>query len=165
MNPTFRYVTDWPSVRDEDADAVKAFWRAEGAFNDDAPMNERVKQLVLHAVDEDGKVAGVCTALASTPQPLGQPMYFWRCFVGAKWRQTPLVMSLLKRSCVLLEEYAQANGFPCIGILLELENTRFREKGRMAAWWNPRFTYIGRSPRGLDVRVHYFKGAKLKPPG
>ncbi len=165
MNGTFRYVTDWPAIRPEDAEAVRAFWRAEGAFTEEAPMDERVKQLVLHAVDEDGQVAGVCTALASTPQPLGQPMYFWRCFVGAKWRQTPLVMSLLKRSCVLLEDYARDHDFPCIGILLELENTRFREKGRMAAWWNPRFTYIGRSPRGLDVRVHYFKGAKLKSAG
>ncbi|MFI4969392.1 MAG: hypothetical protein ACHP7D_04245, partial [Lysobacterales bacterium] len=58
----------------------------------------------------------------------------------------------------------RANGYPCIGILLELENTRFRDKGRMAAWWSPRFVYIGRSTRGLDLRVHYFRGARLKPP-
>ena len=39
---------------------------------------------------------------------------------------------------------------------------RFKEKGRTAVWWNPRFVYIGRSQRGLDLRVFYFKGAKLK---
>lgn len=159
---TFRYITDWPTIEPAQADAIRAFWLREGALNDEAAMAERVKQVVLHSLDAEGRVAGVCTALPTTA-PLGQPMYFWRCFVGAQWRSTPLVMSLLKRSCAWLEDYAIAHGYPCIGVLLELENTRFRDKGRMANWWNPRFTYIGRSARGLDLRVHYFKGAKLKP--
>lgn len=159
----FRYVIDWQSMQPADADAIRAFWLSEDALTDEAQMSERLKQIVLHALDADGAVAGVCTALAAMPQQLGQPLYFWRCFVGARWRSTPLVMSLLKRSCVLLEEYASARDYPCIGILLELENARFRDKGRMAVWWNPRFTYIGRSARSLDLRVHYFKGARLKP--
>lgn len=160
--PGFRLVVDWPAIEPANAEAVKAFWRTEGALNDEAQMTTRVPQVVLHALDAEGHVAGVCTAVASTPPQLGQPMYFWRCFVGAKWRSTPLVMSLLKRSVSVLEDHAVAHGYPCLGILLELENTRFRDKGRMATWWNPRFTYIGRSARGLDVRVHYFKGSRLK---
>lgn len=158
----FRHVVDWPAIGPANAEAVKAFWRAEGALADEAQMAVRAQQVVLHALDADGGVAGVCTALAATPPQLGQPMYFWRCFVGAKWRSTPLVMALLKRSVAVLEDHAVARGYPCIGILLELENTRFRDKGRMATWWNPRFTYIGRSARGLDLRVHYFKGARLQ---
>jgi hypothetical protein len=73
-------------------------------------------------------------------------------------------MALLKRSCSLLEEQARAHDYPCIGVLLELENERFRERGRMATWFNPRFVYIGRSDRGLDLRVLYFKGVRLKAP-
>jgi len=162
--PAFRYVSDWQSMHPDDAAAIRAFWKREGAISDEAQMNERVQQVVMHALSADGTVAGVCTAIAATPPQLGQPLYYWRTFVGASWRSTPLVMSLLKRSCTLLEAYAQAHDYPCIGVLLELENTRFREKGRMAQWWNPRFVYIGRSNRGLDMRVHYFKGAKLKSP-
>ncbi len=160
----FRLVVDWQAMQPADAEAIRAFWRDERALTDEAQMDERLKQVVLHALDADGRLAGVCTAVAATPPPLGQPLYFWRCFVGARWRSTPLVMSLLKRSCTVLEDYAAANGHPCIGILLELENARFRDKGRAAVWWNPRFTYVGRSARGLDLRVHYFKGARLKPP-
>lgn len=162
--PAFGYVVDWPAIAPADAEAIRAFWRDERALPDEAQRSERLKQVVLHALAADGRVAGVCTAVPATPPQLGQPMYFWRCFVGAQWRSTPLVMSLLKRSCGLLEEYAAARDYPCIGILLELENARFRDKGRTAVWWNPRFTYIGRSARGLDLRVHYFKGARLKPP-
>lgn len=158
------YVDDWPSILPTDADAIRRFWQQEGALADAAQIAERLKQVVLHARSADGEVAGVCTALAVTPPHFGQPMYFWRCFVGTRWRSTPLVRALLKRSCALLENYAVAHGHPCIGILLELENARFNDTCRKAMWWNPRFTYIGRSARGLDLRVYYFKGARLKPP-
>ena len=161
-NDGFRYIVCWPETSDDDADAIKAFWRAEGALNDEAAMERRVKQVVMHARTHNGEVAGVCTAIPMTPPRLGQPMYYWRTFIGARWRATSLVMSLLKRSCVLLEEHARAHDFPCIGVLLELENDRFREVGRMATWYNPRFVYIGRSDRGLDLRALYFKGARLK---
>jgi hypothetical protein len=163
--PVFRYALDWQAMEADVADSIRAFWRNEGAFNDEPQMAARLQQIVMHATTPDGVIAGVCTAVAATPAQLGQPMYYWRTFVGARWRSTPLVMQLLKRSCVFLEEFARNNDYPCIGILLELENPRFRDKGRTAVWWNPRFTYIGRSPRGLDVRVHYFKGARLKPSG
>ena len=158
----FRIVDDWPGASPESAAAVAAFWLAEGAFDQHAQVQQRLPQLVAHALAPDGSVAGVCTAHAMTPPQLAQPMYYWRTFIGARWRSTPLVMLLLKHSCRLLEAHARAHDFPCIGVLLELENTRFRERGRAAQWWNPRFTYIGRSPRGLDVRVLYFKGARLR---
>jgi len=160
----FQFISSWPSVTAEDAAAIKAFWRSEGALNDEAAMDQRVKQVVMHARSNDGEVAGVCTAMPMTPPRLGQPMYYWRTFVGARWRASALVMSLLKRSCVLLEEFARTHDYPCIGVLLELENDRFRERGRMATWFNPRFVYIGRSERGLDLRALYFKGARLKAP-
>lgn len=160
----FDYVIDWPQVTAPAGAAIKAFWRSEGALADETAMDARLGQVVMHACDASGAVAGVCTALAVTPPRLGQPLYYWRTFVGARWRSSPLVMALLKRSCALLEEHARNHGYPCIGVLLELENQRFRERGRMATWVNPRFVYIGRSERGLDLRVLYFKGARLKPP-
>jgi hypothetical protein len=158
----FDFVVDWPSPNPASADAIREFWVREGAFNDQAQMTARLPQVVMHACTKDGQVAGVCTAVTMTPPHLAQPVYYWRTFVGKDWRSTPLVMMLLKRSCVLLEEHAIAHNFPCIGILLELENNRFKEKGRTAVWWNPRFVYIGRSQRGLDMRMFYFKGARLK---
>ncbi len=160
----FTYVPDWQVLGEAEAEAIRGFWRREGALADGAPMEARLKQVVMHALSPEGEVAGVCTAAAATPPQLGQPVWYWRTFVGVRWRSTPLVMNLLKRSCTLLGDHARANDWPCIGILLELENTRFRDKGRAAVWWNPRFTYIGRSARGLDLRVHYFHGARLKPP-
>lgn len=160
--PRFDFTVTWPGIAAADAERVRAFWRSENAIPDEKQATQRLPQVAMIACTPDGDVAGVCTALAMTPPRLGQPVYYWRCFVGAQWRSTRLVDALLKRSCAALDEYARAHDFPCIGVLLELENTRFGEKLRTATWWNLRFSYIGKSPRGLDLRVHYFRGARLK---
>lgn len=160
----FAYTTDWGGIATADAEAIRAFWKREGALNDDKQIDERLPQLVMHATTADGEIAGVCTAAAMTHPRLGQPLYYWRTFVGKQWRATQLVGLLLKKSCRVLEEHAEKNGFPCIGVLLELENARFKERGRAPVWANPRFVYIGRSDRQLDLRVFYFQGAKLKAP-
>ncbi|NLB12866.1 MAG: hypothetical protein GX826_02440 [Gammaproteobacteria bacterium] len=152
----------WPRISDADAAELLEFWKREGAIPDEAQARARLAQVVLLARDAEGAIAGVCTAYAMTPPQLGQPMYFWRGFIAPKWRSTRLIGTLLSRSCEVLGEHARNNGFPCIGILLELENDRFGSVGRKAEWVNPRFSYIGKSPRGLDVRAHYFRGAKLK---
>ncbi len=159
----FDFIIASPAVAADDAEAIRAFWRREGALTDDAQMNLRLGQVIMHARTRTGDVAGVCTATPVTPPRLMQPMYYWRTFIGSQWRSSQLVMAMLKRSCTHLESIARASDFPCIGVLLELENDRFRERGRVAAWWNPPFVYIGRSARGLDLRVLYFRGARLKP--
>lgn len=158
-------VTAWPAIGVADAEAVQAFWRAEQAITDARVAAERVRQVVAFGRTPQGRVAGVCTAFPVLHPRFGQPMYYWRTFVGADWRRTPLVMRLLKQSCRVLAGYAADNDYPCLGILLELENGRFAERGRQAVWFNPRFFYAGLSERGLEVRAHFFPGARLKPGG
>jgi hypothetical protein len=158
----FRYVAHWQTDLPDEAQAVLAFWKNESAIGDETQAKQRLNEIVLHARDESDEIAGVCTAVATTLPRLGQPMYYYRCFIGKKWRTTRLVVLLLKRSIELLEGYASRNNFPCIGIVIELENTRFAENGRDPVWRDIDFTYIGKSQRGHDLRVRYFRGAKLK---
>lgn len=152
----------WPRITEPDASELLAFWKQHNAIPSEQQARARLAQVVLLARDGQGKIAGVCTAYAMTPPQLGQPMYFWRAFISPECRSTRLIGTLLSESCEVLGERSRDNGFPCIGILLELENDRFGSVGRKAEWINPRFAYIGKSPRGLDVRAHYFRGAKLK---
>ena len=65
----FDYVIDWPQVTAPAGAAIKAFWRSEGALADETAMDARLGQVVMHACDASGAVAGVCTALAVTPPP------------------------------------------------------------------------------------------------
>lgn len=159
----FRFVPHWQIESSENDDAVLQFWEREGALANDVKSRERLRQVVLDARDADGRVAGVSTAVPMTLPRLGQPTYYFRCFVGKDWRKTRLVLHLLNRTCDVLEDFARRHDFPCIGVVLELENTRFGEALKRAWWPNTGFVFIGKSQRGLDLRVKYFRGAKLKP--
>ena len=158
----FALTLAWPQTAPGDAVDLLAFWAQHNAIPDPDEARARLAQVVLLARDAEGSIAGVCTAYPMTPPQLEQPMYFLRAFIAPQWRTTRLAGKGLSTACDVLGQYSRAHDFPCIGILLELENARFRQVGRKAEWVHPRFTYIGKSPRGLDVRVHYFRGAKLK---
>lgn len=158
----FEIATAWPQISDADASDLLEFWAREGAIPDGKQARERLPQVVLLARDTEGQVAGVCTAFAVTPAQLGQPVYYWRAFVGARWRTTRLIFQLGMGAFEVLEAHAVANGYPCIGVIMELENDRFRSVARKAVWGKSQFVYVGKSPRGLDVRLRYFRGATLK---
>lgn len=161
-HPTFQYVAHWQTDLPDENEAVLAFWRDEKAIGDETQARQRLKEVVVHARSADGDVAGVCTAAAMTLPRLGQPMYYFRCFIGHKYRNTILFLHLWNRALEILEGYARNHDFPCIGIVIELENSRFGENGRDPVWAKSGFTYIGKSQRGFDLRVRYFRGATLK---
>jgi hypothetical protein len=160
--PPFTFVTHWKQESESDDNAVTEFWKAEGALSNDVKTAERLRQVVLRAQTADGKVAAVCTAIPMTLPRLAQPMYYYRCFVGKEFRKTRLVFKILVRAFDALEDYARANEYPCIGLLLELENSRFSDRLRAPVWPTTKFVYVGKSQRNLDLRVRYFRGARLK---
>ncbi len=160
----FRYVTDWQCLTDENAEAIRAFWLREHANVEGEEAIRRARQVVARVLDENGGIAAVSTAVPKTIPRLQQPMYYYRCFVGAAWRDGRLVRPLLRYTFDVLEAWARERDYPCIGMLLELENEGFARTLKRAYWPDVGFAYIGRSVRGLDLRVRYFRGARLKTP-
>lgn len=158
----YRLITDWPHLDSAVGDEIRAFWSREHANVDGSEATRRLAQVVAHAVDDRGGIAAVATVAIKVLPRLGQPMYYYRCFVGNDWRASKIVRSLLRRSQDVLQDYARQHDYPCIGILLELENQGFTHSLRWARWPVHDFSYIGVSPRGLELRVWYFRGAKLK---
>ena len=159
----FTYHVVWPRPTPDQANRLVAFWLAHKALTDETAARKRVDQVVMYACDELDEVAAVCTAYAQMPAQLGQPVYFYRSFVAPAQRGTRVVFRLLKEALRVLEAHARARDWPCIGVLLELENPRFARIGRMPVWPGVDFVYIGISPRGLECRVHWFRQARLKP--
>lgn len=158
----FRTITDWQSLDTLAGETIRAFWTRENANVEGEEASRRLSQVVAHVVDENGQIAAVATAVPKVLPRLGQPMYYYRCFVGNAWRSGRLVRPLLRHTQKVLEAYARAHKFPCIGVLLELENAGFADAMQWAHWHTTGFSYIGKSPRGLDLRVAYFRGARLK---
>lgn len=158
----YQTITDWQQLDPETGNAIRAFWEREQANVAGDEATRRLDQVVAHVVDERGELVAVATVAQKILPRLGQPMYYYRCFVGKAWRSSKLVRPLLRHTYKVLEQYARANDFPCIGILLELENEGFTDTLRWAHWPGVDFSYIGISPRGLELRVRYFRGALLK---
>ena len=160
--PRFGFVATWRNLSPADAERVRAFWQRHDAILDPGDLERRLAQVAMIATAPDGSVAAVSTAMPLLIPRFGQPMYYFRAFVGTTWRTSKLVRDITNRSCASLEAFARERGFPCIGVLLELENEGFYRALRKPVWWNPRFYYVGKSDRGLEVRAYYFEGARLK---
>jgi hypothetical protein len=157
-------ITDWQQLDPADGEAIRAFWLRERANVEGDEARRRLSQVVAHVVDERGETVAVATVEPKILPRLGQPLYYYRCFVGKAWRSSKLVRPLLRHTQKVLERYARKHEFPCIGMLLELENEGFADTLRWAHWSGVGFSYIGVSPRGLELRVWYFRGALLKTP-
>lgn len=142
----FHTITDWQRHDPALGDAIRAFWLREHANVEGDEATRRLTQVVAHVVDENGELAAVATVTPKILPRLGQPMYYYRCFVGEAWRSTKLVLRLLRHTQHVLEAYAGSHDFPCIGILLELENPGFARALRWANWPGLNFAYIGRQP-------------------
>ncbi|MBS0569067.1 MAG: hypothetical protein JSS28_00520 [Proteobacteria bacterium] len=158
----FTFVRHWKEQNSANDELAQAFWKSEGALANDAQIKERLSQIVLHAKDADGRLAAVCTAVPVQHPRLEQPVYYYRCFVGKDWRKTRLLLFITAQATSVLEEYAIAHGYPCVGVLVELENTRFTKKWRMPVWPYVPFVFIGKSQRNAELRIYYFAGARLK---
>ena len=158
------FVTDWQCLDLADGEAICAFWTREGANVEGFEAQRRLREVVAHVVTEDGQIAAVATVTPKILPRLGQPMYAFRCFIGSAWRKSTLPRSLVNLTEDVLDPYARERGFPCIGVMLELENEGFRKSLRRAHWSDMKMTYIGQNSIGQDVRVWYFPGARLKTP-
>lgn len=162
---SFRFINSWQGLTDADAQAIRDFWRREQAQVDGENARRRLAQVVMRVLTTDGELAAVSTAVPMFIARLQQPLYYYRCFIGAAWRRHQLLRPLLCESFNILEAWARERAFPCIGVLLELENAAFAHALRKP-YWRARpdmvFNFIGHSDRGLDLRVCYFRGARLK---
>lgn len=164
LEPSFRYLVGWQNLDAAATESIRAFWLREHANVEGGNAGRRVQQTVVRVLNAEDELVAVSTAAPRTIPRLMQPMYYYRCFVGAAWRDRKLARPLLRHSFDALEHWSREHAYPCIGMLLELENAGFARTLQRARWASVDFSYIGRSPRGLDLRVRYFLGARLKTP-
>lgn len=165
----FQFVDSWQRMTPADAQAVQDFWLRENAHVAGNEAARRAHEVAVRILASDGRLVGITTAEPRLIPRLMQPMYYLRGFVGAEWRNGKILRMrmLLQKTVEALETWSRERDFPCIGVVLELENTGFGKTLQRAYWSNGHengYSYIGRSARGLDMRVRYFIGARLKTP-
>ena len=158
-------VPAWKQVTPELADELVAFWLENQALGDEASARQRTEQAICVARDENGKLQGVSTGVIRVLPRLRQPMYYYRQYFSREMRGRSQLLPFYLQSKQVLQDYnAALKPAESIGILLELGN------GKLAAAYAHAYekafdvTFIGYSPRGLELRVSYFENAVLLPP-
>lgn len=158
-------VPAWKQVTPELAQELTAFWREHKAIGDDAVAAVRAMQAVCFARDESGALCGVGTAVVKVLPRLRQPMYYYRQYFARSLRGRRQELPFYRRAKQILQDHNASLERPeSLGILLEVENSKIAAAYRRAH--EPSFdaTFIGYSPRGLQLRVSYFDGVELLAP-
>jgi hypothetical protein len=154
----------WKQVTPELKAELLAFWKRNQAFGD-GERSERAEQAVCVGRDEQGEICCVGTAFVLVLPRLQQPMYYHRQFFAESQRGQKQTVPFFNRCKEILQAYnASLPARESLGVLVELESDLLATYYNQAYIPHADSTFIGYSPRGLQLRVSYFDGATLFPP-
>lgn len=155
----------WKQVTPELKAELLALWERNNAMRDPAQAAARAEQAVCVGRDEHGALCAVGTAVVRVLPRLRQPMYYYRQFFSQQVRGQKQTVPFFNEARRILQDYNAALSAPeSLGLLMELENPLLSARYSAADSGAAGTTFIGYSPRGLQLRVSYFEGATLLPP-
>ncbi len=162
---TFDVTPVWKQVTPELKAELLAFWKENRAIGDPARAEARADEVVCIARGADGALCAVSTAVIRILPRLRQPMYYYRLFFSKTVRGQGQVIPFYNKAREVLQAYNASLPQPeSLGVLLELESRYLDAYYKRAYVPEADSTFIGYSPRGLQLRVSYFEGARLMPP-
>jgi len=153
----------WRAVTPELQQELVEFWIRHGALPDAEQAARRAQQVVCVARDGRGALVGVATAVLQVIPRLRQPTYYYRQFIAPEARGNGRALPLFLAASEILEA-ANRERPESLGVLMEVENKILERSFTDAVGERTRTVFIGYSPRGYQLRVRYFQGAKLFPP-
>lgn len=144
---------------------VLAFWKRNKAIGNLERARQRVNEVVCIARGDDGELCAISTAAVRVLPRLLQPMYYYRLFFAKSVRGQGQVIPFFNQARDVLQAYNASLDEPeSLGLLLELESRHLNACYKQAYVPEADSTFIGYSPRGLQLRVSYFQGVRLLPP-
>jgi hypothetical protein len=155
----------WKQVTPELKAELLAMWERNQAMRDPAQASVRADQAVCIGRDGNGALCAVGTAVVRVLPRLRQPMYYYRQFFSQETRGQRQTVPFFVRAREILQDYNTGLPKPeSLGLLMELENPQLAARYNSAEGAAAGTTFIGYSPRGMQLRVSYFEGATLLPP-
>ena len=158
MNYQIEFV--YQKLRDDLKKKIIEFWIAEGALKE-AQAQKRIEQVALVAQNEEGEIIGVSTIFKQFHPPVGLYFWFFRAFVGTKYRRSGIVLDFLKASQKELGiRFNQGYESDVLGILIKIQNPDLMKGLYQAVLPRTGFVFIGKE-EGCHVRISYFDNARI----
>jgi hypothetical protein len=147
-----------------DRQAVIDFWVREGAL-DPVSAGQRVDEVVVVSIDENGAPLGVSSAYAARNAKLQMDLWHYRSYVATAHRKSNLGMlqSLVGRDH-LQERFVSGQDTRGSGVVYELEHEGLKRRWFESPWLPLNMRLVGENERGDHIRVHYFPGALAPEP-
>ena len=141
---------------------AKVFWRGMGLADD--AIDKRVPEL-CNVAWSGGKVIGVTTVRLDDAPPVKCRVGFLRCAVAAQLRKHYLATFLTRDSLTILEHWSLENPREKVqGLAFIIEANELGPKAVYPMWadWNTHYNLIGHTPRDEQIRLAWFRHARLE---
>jgi hypothetical protein len=110
-------------------------------------------------------LAGITTAYLAYNDQLHADMWHLRAFVPQAHRKSSIAVSLaVMGRRRLVERFVSGEEPRGLGVIFEVENEGLKRAFPKGLWWPSDVIFVGVSPRGAHVRVHYFPGVHAPEP-
>ena len=164
MPETFYHITEnvWNRVSPDLRKEIVHFWMEKNALPVQEEAEKRAEQAVFIVRNLALQIVGVCTAKKMFSARLNNFVYFYRTMIDPNCRKVGLARDLLIKTRDFLEtRFTEGIERETIGILLILENEDLNLTFRKAIWPGTGFVFIGFNRNGHQVRLYYFKDARI----
>jgi hypothetical protein len=142
----------------ERAEEVTAFWAANGALEGEA-ARERLPAVVCVAVDDEGELVGVNSAVEQAIPPVGRMFWVYRSLLAED--SDDLADAMFNSAFEALEEEFEGGGAGPIGVCLAVTDRETMERRPEAVWPETELLFAGYLPGGRQLRLRYFWGATI----
>jgi hypothetical protein len=140
-------------------DDVIEMWIAEGVLPE-PEARRRVDEMMLVAIDDQDRVAGVTTRYLRHHEQLRMDLWHIRAFTAEAHRKSAIATALAVRGREYLEQgFVSGRDTRAGGLIFEVESVLLKRLFPNAIWKPADVLYIGDNEKGAHVRVHYFAGA------
>jgi hypothetical protein len=157
-------IEDFAETAAVSRDDVISLWERE-AIVPPGEVERRVDEVHLVAIERTEGLVGISSAYLGRSPRLRMELWYYRAFVAQAHRSSSLaVMLALKGRDLLEQRFVSGEDTRGAGIIYAVENEGLKRYFNKALWLPTEFTFIGESPQGAHVRVHYFPGALVPAP-
>ncbi len=157
----FEFENQWILQSEQTRQEVISFWNIHKLLKPDVSGTERAKEVVWVVRSPSKSIIGVSTVFKAPFKQLHNNFYVFRCAIAPEFRTLGLSAKILVNTRDFLESIHKNDPDPCVGIMTFVEHPGINANKREAVWPLSKMVYVGSTVDGKQIRVYYFKGARI----
>ncbi len=152
----------WDNSSPELQQEVAAFLQSEGALKEPEQARERARHTVAVARDVNGDLIAEFSAQAREVNQLGNRFWYVATYVSPSARSLDLARDMLLEVRDFFEmRFVRGLDPDVIGIFVAMQTRAYKGRRNLAVNQPSGLVFVGRNKRGDNMRVYYFKGARI----